>query len=161
MPSNVESEARTEVQGGTLAAWEELEVDTAALLGGGRIVRDWAAFESAPDVEVPDFHLVCECKAHQSFRHHTLLEGCRRKYCGPADVPALVTRRPGGRAVITLPLEFFAGILKEIRTARSVLRTKDGATGPHDQKHDAPLEHSQRAGARCSMRRREGFANSE
>jgi hypothetical protein len=100
--------------------WQELEHDTAELLGGKRIVRDWSAFESAPDVEVPDFSLVCDCKAYQRFSHHTLLETCKRKYCGPTEVPALVTRRPGGRAAITLPLDFFAGLLNEIRAARSV-----------------------------------------
>ena len=100
-------------------AWQELEDTTAELLGGKKIVRDWSSFESAPDVEVPDFNLVCDCKAYQRFSHHTLLETCKRKYCGRAEVPALVTRRPSGRPVISLPLDYFAGLLSEIRAARS------------------------------------------
>lgn len=110
---------------GTPAAWEKLEDDTATALGGKRLARDWAAFESAPDVEVPDFRLVCDCKAHQHFRHHTLLETCRRKYCGISQVPALVTRRPGGRASITVPLDFLAGLLDEVRAARFAARSED------------------------------------
>jgi hypothetical protein len=146
MPSNVESEGRTEAQGEYVAAWEELETDTAVLLGGRRIVRDWAAFESAPDVEVSDFHLVCECKAHHAFRHLTLLETCRRTYCGPADVPALVTRRPGGRAAITVPLDFFAGLLNEIRAARPALSRNHGSTERREQRHAAPAQDPRRAG---------------
>ena len=101
------------------AAWEELEADTAKLLGGTRVRRDWSLFESAPDVEVPDFNMVCECKAYHRFSHHRLLETCKRKYCGSAEVPALVTRRPSGRPVISLPLDFVAGLLNEVRAARS------------------------------------------
>ena len=109
------------------AAWEDLESDTAELLGGKRIVRDLASFESAADVEVHDFSLVCDCKAYQRFSHHTLLETCKRKYCGSTEVPALVTRRPGGRAAITLPLDFFAGLLNDIRAARSVRSGADNS----------------------------------
>jgi len=98
--------------------WKDLERTVAKALGGRRIVRE-DFFESAPDVVVDDFRIVCECKAHKRFSHHSLLDKSRDKYCRPGEVPALATKAEGQRgAYITVPLEWLAAILNRVRQMR-------------------------------------------
>lgn len=95
--------------------WKDLERDTAAILGGRRVVEDWTLFHTRPDVVVPlanGRRLIIDAKAYQRFSHHTLLEACQAKYCTGADVPALVTKHEGQRgAYITVPIDFLAELL--------------------------------------------------
>lgn len=98
--------------------WKHLERVAARKLGGKRIVREWL-FEKAPDVVVPDFGLIIDCKAYRRFAHHTLLETAQRKYTRPGEHVALVTKHSGQVGeYITVPLDWFAAILDELRQAR-------------------------------------------
>ena len=100
--------------------WKELERTAARLLGGERVTVPWTLFQTRPDVRVRDFDLVIDCKAHQKFSHHSLLESIRQKYCEPHHVPCLVTKsaRQVGECA-TVPLDFLAGLLAEIRRLRA------------------------------------------
>jgi hypothetical protein len=93
-----------------------LEQVAAEALGGLRIDRRWNLFESAPDVVAPDFKLVVDCKAHQRFTHHTLMENIQQKYCDPGDIPVLVTQHAGQQdAYVTVPLGFLSQLLERVR----------------------------------------------
>lgn len=98
--------------------WKDLERTAAAKLGGKRVVRE-DIFEKAPDVLIPDFGLLVECKAYRRFKHHTLLDVSRRKYCHSGEIAALVTKHSGQRGeYCTVPLDWLAGVLDEVRAAR-------------------------------------------
>ena len=108
--------------------WKQLERDAARALGGRRVLRRWDLFESAPDViiEAAGFRIVADCKAYRRFAHHSLLEEVQRKYCNPGEVPILVTKHSGQMgANVTVPMEFFARLLNELRIARSSRRGPD------------------------------------
>lgn len=95
--------------------WKDLERTAARKLGGRRVVREHL-FDSAPDVLVPDFKLLVECKAYQRFKHHTLLDTAREKYCHHDEVPCLVTKHSGQRGeYCTVPLDWLAGVLDRLR----------------------------------------------
>jgi len=101
--------------------WKELERAVARKLKGRRFPR-WLDFgKSAPDVVVDDFpELVIDAKAYRRFSHHTLLNEIEQKYCGAGDVPVLVTKAQGQRGeYATVPLDWLAGLLDEVRTTRS------------------------------------------
>lgn len=99
--------------------WKSLERNAAKALGGRRHVR-WFRFEKAPDVEVPDFNLIVDCKAYRRFSHHGLLDTLKKKYCQHDDIPALVTKHEKQiGAYVTVPLDFLAGLLNEVRNHRS------------------------------------------
>jgi hypothetical protein len=75
-------------------------------------------FESSPDVAVQDFQLLVECKSRQRHAFHAFMEQAR-KYCGPDEVPALVTKSHGEHGeIISLSLDTFASILDELRHHR-------------------------------------------
>lgn len=99
--------------------WKSLERTAAEKLGGRRVVEPWNLFRERPDVVVSDLHLVAECKAFRAFRHHTILDRVRDKYCKPGDQPVLITKseRQQGE-YITLGLDFFSDLLNEIREHR-------------------------------------------
>lgn len=96
--------------------WKDLERKVADTLNGIRVVEDWTLFRQRPDVivQLPDNRkMIVECKAYQKFAHHTLIEGCRDKYCTATDIPALATKAAGQHGeFITIPLEFLAQLLK-------------------------------------------------
>lgn len=97
--------------------WKTLERTVARKLRGRRIVRE-DLFEKAPDVLIPDFGLVVECKAYKAFSFHRHLEQARG-YCRPGEVPCLATKAEGQHGEhITVPLNWLAAILDEIRVAR-------------------------------------------
>lgn len=99
--------------------WASLEKQTAEVLGGRRIHRVWFEFESAPDVEVPDFNLIVDAKAYKRFAHHTLIETVREKYCACDEIPVLVTKAQGQRgAYATIPLSFLAELLSQVRDSK-------------------------------------------
>jgi len=97
--------------------WKALERTAAEKLKGRRITEHWTLFRERPDVVVPDFRLVCDCKAYERFSHHTMLETVKEKYCGPGDIPVLVSKsaRQTGEC-ITIPLDFFATLLDTLRS---------------------------------------------
>ncbi|MDZ4857748.1 MAG: hypothetical protein SGI88_02105 [Candidatus Hydrogenedentes bacterium] len=99
--------------------WKDAEREAAEALGGTRVIRQWNLFESAADVLVPDFGLVCDCKAYRRFSIHTLIDTVKRKYCGRGETPALVTKSQGQHgAYITLPMDYVGGLLDELRAHR-------------------------------------------
>ena len=101
--------------------WKELERVAAQKLGGRRVPR-WLDFGmSAPDVIVEDFGLILDCKAHRTFSFHSLMNAIRDKYCERAtDVPCLITKSERQRGeFVTLPLDYFAGLLDAVREARN------------------------------------------
>jgi hypothetical protein len=96
--------------------WKQLERDAANTLGGRRVVEDWTLYRQRPDVlvTVGDKRLVIDCKAFKRHAHHRHLDKVQSLYCGhPGDVPGVVTREPGQRAYIAVPLEFLAELLKK------------------------------------------------
>jgi len=98
--------------------WKALEKTAANKLGGTRIVREWL-FEKAPDVLVPDFGLIIDAKAYARFKHHSLLETAQRKYAKPGECVILVTKHAGQVGeFVTMPLDFLAALLDEIRAKR-------------------------------------------
>lgn len=98
--------------------WKALERTAAEKLGGQRVVREWL-FEKAPDVLVPDFGLIIDAKAYAKFKHHSLLEAAQRKYAKPGECVILVTKHAGQVGEFaTVPLDFLAGLLNEVRTRR-------------------------------------------
>lgn len=98
--------------------WKSLERTAARKLRGERVVREHM-FVKAPDGIVPDFGLIIECKAYRAFAHHTIIEDARRKYCRDGEHVALVTKHAGQQGeYITLPLDFVAALLDEVRAAR-------------------------------------------
>jgi hypothetical protein len=99
--------------------WKALEREAAETLHGRRVLRRWDLFETAPDVLVEDFRLVIDAKAYKKFAHHTLMATITRKYCGPGETPVLVTKAERMRgAYATVPLEFLARLLDELRAYR-------------------------------------------
>jgi len=105
-------------------AWQSFERDVAAALGGRRYPRDVLAFESAPDVLVPDVGLIVDAKLRKRWTHHTLLADVRRKYCRPAERPLLVTRRSGKPgALVCCEMDFFVELLAAWRCQNE--------SGPH------------------------------
>lgn len=99
------------------ARWKELERTAARKLGGRRVHR--RLFEKAPDVLVPEFGLIVECKAYAKFAHHTLIETAQGKYAEPGETVALVTKAEGQRGeYVTLPLDYVASLLDQVREAR-------------------------------------------
>jgi hypothetical protein len=100
--------------------WKELERTAARKLGGERVPRWLDFYQSAPDVLVADFGLVLDCKAHKRFAHHTRIDEVQRKYCEPGEFPVFVTKSQGQRGeYATVPLDFLAGLLDELRQARA------------------------------------------
>lgn len=98
--------------------WKDLERTAAKKLGGYRVVRE-DLFEKAPDVLVPDFGLIVECKAYEKFSHHTLLEVTQRKYCHSGEIACLATKHGGQHGeYVTVPLDFLASLLGEVRAHR-------------------------------------------
>ena len=96
--------------------WKTLEKHAADTLGGTRVVEDWTLFNQRPDVIVQlsdNRRMIVECKAYERFSHHTIIEGCKEKYCTGTDVPALVSKAAGQVGeFITLPLDFVSELLK-------------------------------------------------
>ena len=112
-------------------AWQRFERDVAARLDGQRYPRDVLAFESAPDVLVPDVALIIDAKLRKRWTHHTLLADVRRKYCRPGERPLLVTRRSGkAGALVTVELDFFVELLAAYRQMQSGPPGDDGPARP-------------------------------
>ncbi len=121
--------------------WKNLERTAARKLRGKRIVRV-DLFEVAPDVLVDDFGIIVDAKAHKRFRHHALLDAVALKYCRPGEVPCLVTKtdRQVGE-YCTLPLDFVAAILDELRHARLNVRIRRAEIeGDHEALGEAMRE---------------------
>lgn len=97
--------------------WKELERCAAQKLGGNRIVRQ-DFFESSPDVEVPDLKILAECKAYKRFSFHGHMAQAA-KYCREDETPILITKAANQVGEFaTVPLDFLAGLIDEIRAAR-------------------------------------------
>ena len=104
--------------------WKVLERETAAVLGGRRIIREsW--LQSCPDVDVPDFpELRVDCKAYARFRHHALADSIVKKYGGE---PLLITKSFNQTgAYATVRLSYLAALLDKVRN-----------TTPKRGEHDA------------------------
>lgn len=106
----------------TPAEWERLEESAAQKLGGRRVQRRVEFFEPAPDIVVDDFpEMAFDAKLCARFSHHRLIEVVRAKYCGPNEVPVLITKSHADEQqgeFVTLPLDAFASLLNEVRHAR-------------------------------------------
>ena len=100
--------------------WKTLERHVASTLNGVRVVDDWTLFRQRPDVivQLPDSRrIIVECKAYEKFSHHTIIEGCKEKYCTGTDIPALATKAAGQHGeFVTIPLEFLAQLLEESKS---------------------------------------------
>ena len=96
--------------------WATLEADTAAVLGGVRVVEDWTLFRQRPDalVDLPGGRrIVVDAKAYRKSAAHTLLDAVKKKYCqSENDIPLVVVKLPHQEAVAIIPLDFLAGLLK-------------------------------------------------
>lgn len=93
------------------------EIKTAKILGGERILRHNYS-EKIHDVDLPLMpHWKIDSKKYQHFKHHSLLESIRIKYCTcKEEVPILVTQEKGKRSMlITMPIEEIARILDQVR----------------------------------------------
>ena len=102
--------------------WKELEKNVADKLGGTRINRvtkegqTFDLYTTAPDVIVNDFGLVIDCKAHKKSDIASKMLTVQRKYCHkPGEFPCVVTQTPRGTPYATVPLDFLAGILANLR----------------------------------------------
>lgn len=99
--------------------WKDLERKVARVLGGRRKLRGANFGQAADDdVSVKDFpNLRIDCKAYKHFGHHTLMREIAQKYCKKGDdVPVLVTKHEGQKGeYVTIPLEFFAHLLNQMR----------------------------------------------
>ncbi len=106
--------------------WKTLERDTAAALGGRRIIRRWELFESRPDVvlDISGVHAVAECKLRQRFEHHRIFAEARRKYCEDGADLILVTRSRDGQTMATVPLDRFAELLRAARELHATKRER-------------------------------------
>ena len=109
-------------------AWKDLERQTAAALGGKRIVRYDFFAPPCADVVLEDMpNLSIDCKHRARWQFHSLLAEIARKYHG---TPILVTKSRGERgAVVSCPLEYFAGLLERIRR-------QTGANAPQTERKD-------------------------
>lgn len=97
--------------------WKDLERTTARKLRGRRIVRQ-DFFESSPDVEVPDLGILAECKAYKRFGFHLHMAQAA-KYCREGETPILITKSANQIGeYATVPLDFLAGLLDEVRAAK-------------------------------------------
>ena len=99
--------------------WKTLERIAARKLGGERVQR-WLDFgQTAPDVLVKDFGLIVDCKAHARFSHHALMENIQRKYCERNETPVLISKHSKQVGeYCTVPLDWLANLLDEVRAAR-------------------------------------------
>lgn len=112
--------------------WKALEREAARELRGKRVHRGADFSESAVDVELEELlaHLKVDGKYRVKHAHHSFLEEVRKKYCGPHDVPILVTKHHRQRgAVVSCPLEFFGLLLDAYR---AVLKNELGGSRLHD-----------------------------
>jgi len=100
-------------------AWKELERQTAEALGGKRIVRYDFFAPPCADVVLEDMPEVSiDCKHRARWQCHSLLHEIKGKYHG---TPILVTKGRGEHgAVASMPLNYFAEVLDEMRTWRRV-----------------------------------------
>jgi hypothetical protein len=98
--------------------WKTLERVAAAKLSGQRVPR-WLDFgQSAPDViaVAGPYRFVVDCKAHQRFSHHSLVENIERKYCDGDEIPLLISKAAGQHGEFaTLPLDTLAALLSAVR----------------------------------------------
>ena len=102
--------------------WKALEQLAADLLGGTRIrrvTRDgngvFNFYDRAPDARVNDFGLVIDCKAREHALIVTQMVVVKHKYCQPGETPCVVTQTPRGIAYATVPLDWLADRLNELR----------------------------------------------
>lgn len=97
--------------------WKDLERTAALKLRGQRLVRQ-DFFESSPDVEVKDMKILAECKAYKRFSFHSHMAQAA-KYCREGETPVLITKSANQIGEFaTLPLDYLAGLLDEVRTVR-------------------------------------------
>jgi len=111
------------------------EIKAAKILGGERIIRH-SYSEKIHDVDVPLMpHWKVDSKKYNRFKHHSLLETIRQKYCTcKEEVPILVTQEKSKRLMlITMPIEEMARILEQVRELGTPYITGDVVSLPIKQ----------------------------
>jgi hypothetical protein len=100
-------------------AWKDLERDTAAALKGRRIIRFDLFQPPSADIAIDDMpELSLDSKHRARWQFHSLLKDVQTKYGG---IPLLITKSRGERgAVVSCPLDYFAGLLAEVRAYRNI-----------------------------------------
>lgn len=110
-------------------SWKSLERLVAQKLGGRRVLRGANFSQKDTDVELPDFpHWALDCKYRAKHAHHRFLAEIRKKYCGPGNVPVLITKARSERgAVVSMSLDDFACLLAALRGLKKAWREDNSA----------------------------------
>lgn len=99
-------------------AWKALEREAARELKGKRVCRGADFSKSDTDVELDGLpHLKVDGKYRVRHAHHSFLEEIRQKYCGPNDIPVLVTKSHKQRGSNSTIPTWFLGILLDVYRA--------------------------------------------